>query len=242
MLRHLHCIALRTVRYSDSNNILTAYSLEEGRVSLLVSATASREARRRRAMTMPMSFFECVADMRPGRDISTMNDVRPSMTFVSLMSHPVKVSVALFVAELLGVVLRESQEDVPLFSYLSHAAAELDAADSRRTANFPIHFLYRLGRFIGIEPDTSTYRRGRVFDMLDGTFRDSAPLHRRYIDGNDAGAVYMLSRMTWENYGHFRFSREQRRRILSQIIDYYSVHYTSLGSLRSLDVMAELFG
>ncbi len=78
--------------------------------------------------------------------------------------------------------------------------------------------------------------------MLDGTFRDSAPLHRRYIDGNDAGAVYMLSRMTWENYGHFRFSREQRRRILSQIIDYYSVHYTSLGSLRSLDVMAELFG
>lgn len=241
MLKQLHCIALRTVKYNDRNNILTAYSLEEGRVALLVSAGGSKEARRRRAMTMPMSFFECVADMRPDRDISAMADVRPSMPLPELFANPVKVTVALFVAELLGVVLRESQEDSMLFNFLRYAAMQLDSADPPRTANFPIHFLFRLGRFIGIEPDTSTYRQGRIFDMLDGTFRDSAPLHRRYLDGNDAEAVYMLSRMTWDNYGLFRFNREQRRRILASTIDYYTAHYTSLASLNSLDVMRELF-
>lgn len=77
--------------------------------------------------------------------------------------------------------------------------------------------------------------------MLDGTFRDSAPLHRRFLDGDDADAVYMMSRMTWDNYGRFRFNREQRRRILSAIIDYYTAHYTSLNRLKSLEVMRELF-
>ena len=31
MLTHLNCIALRTVKYSDRNNILIAYSREMGR-------------------------------------------------------------------------------------------------------------------------------------------------------------------------------------------------------------------
>ncbi|MDE6191249.1 MAG: recombination protein O N-terminal domain-containing protein [Muribaculum sp.] len=240
-MKSLHCIALHTVRYNDSNNILTAFSLEEGRVSLLIPASASREARRRRAITMPMSFFECIANYRHGHSIANISDVKQSIPLPGLTGNPIKITVALFLAELLGTILRETPEDALLFDYLAYAARQLNDADSGETANFPIHFLYRLGRFLGIEPDTSTYRRGRVFDMLDGTFRDSAPLHRRFLDGSDAEAVYMLSRMSWDNYGMFRFNRDQRRRILAAIIDYYTVHYTSLTRLNSLEVMKELF-
>lgn len=240
-MKQLHCIALHTVRYNDRNNILTAFSLEDGRVSLLVPATASREARRQRAITMPMSFFECIANYRHGGSIANMSDVRQSIPLPGLTGNPVKITVALFLAELLGVVLRETPEDPLLFNCLSYSATRLDAASAGETANFTIHFLYRLGRFLGIEPDTSTYRRGRVFDMLDGTFRDSAPLHRKFLDGEDADAVYMLSRMSWENYGMFRFNRDQRRRILVAIIDYYTAHYTSLTRLNSLEILKEIF-
>ena len=240
-MKQLHCIALHTVRYNDRNNILTAFSLEDGRVSLLVPATASREARRQRAITMPMSFFECIANYRHGGSIANMSDVRQSIPLPGLTGNPVKITVALFLAELLGVVLRETPEDPLLFNYLSYSATRLDAASAGETVNFTIHFLYRLGRFLGIEPDTSTYRRGRVFDMLNGTFRDSAPLHRKFLDGEDADAVYMLSRMSWENYGMFRFNRDQRRRILAAIIDYYTAHYTSLTRLNSLEILKEIF-
>lgn len=240
-MRLLHCIALHTVRYNDRNNILTAFSLEEGRVSLLIPASASKEARRRRAITMPMSFFECIADLRHGHNIANISDVKPSLALPQLTANPIKITVTLFLAELLGAVLRDTPEDPPLFNYLSFAAERLDRAGIGETANFPVHFLFRLGHFLGIEPDISTYRKGRVFDMLDGTFRDSAPLHRRFLDGDDADAVYMMSRMTWDNYGRFRFNREQRRRILSAIIDYYTAHYTSLNRLKSLEVMRELF-
>ena len=118
-MKQLHCIALHTVRYNDRNNILTAFSLEDGRVSLLVPATASREARRQRAITMPMSFFECIANYRHGGSIANMSDVRQSIPLPGLTGNPVKITVALFLAELLGVVLRETPEDPLLFNYLS---------------------------------------------------------------------------------------------------------------------------
>ena len=39
----------------------------------------------------------------------------------------------------------------------------------------------------------------------------------------------------------FRFSRRERNEALDLILEYYSLHYTSLTSLRSLDILRELF-
>ena len=69
MLRSLHCVALRTIKYNEKHSILSAYSLELGRVSFLLPAGSGREAARRRALMMPLGTFECVADIRHGQDI-----------------------------------------------------------------------------------------------------------------------------------------------------------------------------
>ena len=98
MLTHLNCIALRTVKYSDRNNILTAYSREMGRVALLMSAGGSREAVRRRAVTMPLTPFECIADVRPGRDIYNVREPRALLPLHGLHSNPVKGAVVMFMA------------------------------------------------------------------------------------------------------------------------------------------------
>lgn len=237
----IHCIALHTVKHNDKSNILSVFTLEQGRMALLLPAGTSKEAVRRRALTMPLSIFECVADVRPGREISTIRDVRPSTVVGSVHSHPVKISVAIFIAELLGIVLREVQADRPLYIYIEDAIRQLDLADDSKVANFPIAFLYRLGRFLGIEPDISTYAPRRVFDLIDGLFRDTPPLHRRYIGPDESAAIAMLSRMTWDNLGLFKYNRQQRRRILTAILEYYSLHYATLSSLRSIDVLQSLF-
>ena len=241
MLERLHCIALHTVKYSDRSNIVTVYTGGHGRMSLLMPAGNSREAVRRRAMTMPMSVFECVADIRPGRDILSVRDVRAQIVLHGIFSHPVKMTVAMFVAELLNVVLRESQGDAHLFDYLTFAMSRLDEADDAAMANFPVGFLYGLSRFVGIEPDVSDYSQGCVFDLIDGTFRRSAPLHGEYLEGREAEVVYGLSRMTWENMGRYRFNRVQRQRILAVMLRYYTLHYASLSSLNSVDILKTLF-
>ena len=146
----------------------------------------------------------------------------------------------MFMAELLGTVLTESQEDAALYAFLVDSIERFDSM-SRGVANFHLAFLYRLGRYIGIEPDVSTYAPGRVFDMVDGTFRSSPPLHRRFLPPEDAATVALLSRMTWDNLAAFRFSRNQRNSTLTAILEYYTLHYAALSGLNSLDVMRRLF-
>ena len=240
MYKTLHCIALRTIKYNERNNILAAYSLEAGRVSLFTPAGAGKEASRRRAITMPMSVFCCEADMRPGREVFNMREPQACVALHGVHAHPAKSAVAMFLAELLAAVLKESQADRALFLFLADAVERLERA-RRGVANFHIAFLYRLGQYVGIGPDISTYMPGRTFDMREGIFRASPPLHSHYLDSHDAAVLATLSRITWGNAHAFGFSRAERQRVLQLMLDYYTLHYESLATLRSLDVLRALF-
>lgn len=241
MKKELHIIALRTVRHTDRHSILTAYSLELGRVAFAIPAGAGREALRRRALLMPLALVECVADIRPGREVMIMHEPRAEEPLTSLRTNPVKSSLVMFIAEVLGVVLRDGPPDELSYAYIHNAVTLLDRLPTESVANFHLMFLYGLGRFLGIEPDVSGYRQGMVFDMLDGRFRLSAPMHRHYLDPVQSGAVVALSRMNPANMHLFKMSRHERNQLLDGILQYYSLHYTGLQSLRSLDVLRELF-
>lgn len=236
MYQLLHCIALRTIKYNDKNSILSVYSLEMGRLSFLVSAGNGREANRRRAMFMPLSIFECVASIKPGRDLHTMRDPRVLVPLHGLHTHPMKGCIAMFIAEMLNGVLRESQSDDATFAFLIDAISRFDVMD-KGIANYHLCFLYRLGRFIGIEPDISTYRDGAVFDMQDGRFRMTPPLHHKYLGVEDSQVLAMLSRITFDNMRFYRFNRNQRNEMLDKILEYYAIHYNSLSQMQSLDVL-----
>ena len=241
MKQKMQFIALRTVRHNDRHSILSAYSAECGRVAFAIPAGAGKEASRRRALLMPMSIVECVADIKPGREVSLMSEPRALAPLMGLRTNPIKSSIALFLAEVLGVVLRDGPPDFTLYKYICSSIEVLDLLPTNRAANFHICFLWGLGRFIGIEPDTMEYRAGMVFDMQDGRFRMSAPLHPNYLDSERSQAVAAVSRMRYATMHLFKMSRVQRNELLDGILRYYSMHYAGLQSLRSLEVLRELF-
>lgn len=239
--KQLHIIPLRITRYSDRHTILNAYSLEMGRISFLTPAGNGKEAIRRRALLMPLGIVECTATIRPDRDIHSMSDPFATVPLQAIHAHPMKSIIAQFLAEILCALLRETSQDTPLFTFIAQSSLILNDLPDNRLANFHLCFLYRLGQFIGIAPDTSCYRHGCVFDMLDGIFRDSVPSHRHFLTGDEATAVMTLSRITYRNMHLFRMNRDMRNYILDRILTYYTLHYTSLNSLRSLDVLRSLF-
>lgn len=241
MKRQLHLIALRTIRHSDRNSILTAYTLEAGRMAFALPAGAGREAARRRALLMPLSIVECVADIKPGREVHIMHEPRIAVPLLSVRAHPVKSALAMFTAELLGAVLRDGPPDSILYNYITGAIAILETLPPHGLANFHIWFLYSLGRSLGIEPDTSAYRPGLFFDMIDGCFRLSPPLHRHYLSPSESNMVAILGRMTPANMHLFRMSRSERNDLLDGILKYYSLHHVGLNNLKGLDVLRELF-
>lgn len=235
----LTIIPLRTIKYSDRHSILTAYSLERGPVSLLVPAGTGREASRIRALTSPLSIIECQATNKPGRDILVMKSPRAVVVMNNVLADPDRRMTAQFLAELLTVVLREGEPDKGVFHFLTSSITKLDSVE--RPANFHLSFLYGLARVTGIAPDVTGYRDGMLFDMTEGVFRMTRPYHNMYLSAADSHVMAMLSRMTYDNMHLYHFTREQRNQILDVMLNYYTLHYTSLRSLQSLEVLRRLF-
>lgn len=239
MFTQLDCIALRTVRYNDRHDILVAYSRQAGRVSFLLSSGRGREAARRRALLMPMSRFECISDIRPGGGILSMRDLR-AVAVPGSDSDPVRGMIALFVGDLLSSVLTEPVGDDALFRYLEYAVVRLCLTRHDRLPNFHISFMVGLMRYLGIEPDVSTYADGELLDMTGGEFRATPPLAGEWLDREASAHAARLLRMNFRNMHLYRLSCVQRNEIVDHLIRYYTRHHRAITSLRSLDVLRSL--
>lgn len=232
---------MRTVRYSDRNSILTAYTRQGGRLSFLVPAGTGRAAARLRALLMPMGRFECVADIRPGRDIHSIRDVKAVV--LPPVADPLRSTIALFVADMLSILLKEPMSDPLLFDFIDDALRRLGenrkgmTLEGAALLNFHICFLIRLTRFLGIEPDWPTYLPGAVLDFADGIFRPFPPSHRNFLPPGESEAASLLGRMNFRNLGHFSMTRFERNTILDRILLYYQTHFPSVGEPSSLSIL-----
>lgn len=238
MFQPIHAIALRTVKYNDRTSILTAWTAEMGRISVLMPAGSGPESRRRRALTMPMSLFEGVVDVRPGREIMPVRDMRPVTAGADVSSDPMRATVAMFLAEVMTAVTREGGGDEGLWRLLVESVSALAGARGTMLANFHLVFLSRLATVLGIEPDVSTWVRGRGLDLLDGVFRTTRPFHDHWTDAAGARLATTLLRMTdYSHGGLLRMDRATRNAALDTILRYYTLHHTPLDNLNSLSVV-----
>lgn len=233
-------IVLNVIRHNDSHNIAHVYSERFGLLSVLVRQGRTASARARNAMFMPLSLLEMVVTTSHGQDLARIADVRRTSVLLSLHTDPLKMSEAMFVAEVLGRVIVEHERNDALYSFLRQSVTRLDACE-RGAANFHIAFLYQLGRYVGIQPDVATYNEGSWFDMDDGVFQRGAVLGHRCLPPAEGRVIHLLSRMSYDNMHLFRFTRQQRVVMLETILAYYRLHHSALGSLRSLDVLKQLF-
>ncbi len=240
MLEKLNGIVLHVLRYSDKNSIAHILTDKRGRMSFMLPQGATKGARMRNAMFMPLSIIEFEAKVLPGRDLHTFRDARSIASLSKLYSDPSKNAIALFISELLTRSIQESEENMPLFRFIEASILILNEMEAG-IANFHIWFLYNLGAFLGIQPDVESYREGYWFDMANGIFTCERPLHTHLLSPKDAPVILLLARMTSRNLHHFRFSRTQRGEILDIALNYYRLHNSMLGTLRSPDILKQLF-
>lgn len=240
MQKTLKILPLRLTPHSDRTSILNAYSREMGRVAFAVPSGSGAGAARRRALLMPLNPVEVIASSRSGSELMTFREPRALMPLHGVMSSPERSAVALFMAEVLERVLRQSEAEPTVFDFLLDAIGRLND-HGVPAANFHLCFLMRLAVMLGVAPDPTDYREGMIFDMADGIFRLSMPLHGRALSAADSRTAATFMRMTWDNQAAFRLDRRRRNEVLDRILDYYSLHIADLSTLRSPAILRTLF-
>lgn len=241
MLSNIECIALRTVRVNDSRNLLSVWSRSHGRLTLAMPSGSGRESKRRRALTGPLSLFEAVVDIRPDREVVSVREMIPMASSPTMLLSPMRIAGATFLAETLDVILRRTEADDILSDYLFSAIAYYGVCESRAAANFHISFLIHLAEFLGIAPDYGEAKPGCLFDMRDGRFIMSAPLHGDYLSAVDSRALFALGELSLYRCGRIFIERFERRRALDLIFHYFDLHLCSLESVKSLSILRQIF-
>lgn len=241
MKETLHLIPLRNTRFNDRNSILFAYSLEKGPLSLLIPQGTGKGAVRVRAVVMPLTLVECEVDIRHGRNIYPVSDPRPIVSLVSLRSNPVKIAVSQFLAEVLTSILRDEQPDETIYRYIAESIQIFDRLEMSRVANFHLCFIYHLSHALGIGPDLSGWSQGCVFDLREARFVSTVPLHTDFLSAEESELVRILERLSFSTMHLLKINHLHRNRILDMELQFLSIHYSSLSSLKSLEVLRTLF-
>lgn len=240
MLEKTRGIVLHTIAYSDKVSIVQVYTERFGRAAYLLPQSQGKRSRMLRPLFSPFAFLEIDSEMQAGQDIFRIRDVRQVEVWSHIYGDPVKTSVALFLSEMLSRLFRESESNPAFFDFLVQSIRLFDMMEEGK-ANFHLWFLLRLSGFLGFLPNTEQYGEGCFFDMLEGVFVPATPAHSHVLLPAEAGVFARLMRMNTHNLSRFRFTRDERRTILEQMITYYRLHQPELSEIRSLEIMHELF-
>ncbi|MBB6276072.1 DNA repair protein RecO (recombination protein O) [Porphyromonas circumdentaria] len=205
----------------------------------LGSGNKKGKAQNLRRLIAPLSELQIIAEHREGRALQEIKEAEHARIRLNLLSHPVKLSIAHFLSEVLTHILRDIPGEEELFAYITHSLDVLEECHLG-TANFHLTFLYHLLDFVGIAPSQyhSHFPRG-WFDLAEARFVERAPLSP-CIPPEEVYFLPTFQRITYKNMSVFHFSVTERRRILNYLLTYYSLHFAHVGQLSSPEVLSLL--
>lgn len=231
---------MHAIPYNDNYSIVAVYTEAFGRGAYLVPRSRGKKTGRSKALYMPFAVLDMMVEQMPRRDLHRVKEYRFCFPQASIFSNPVKSSLALFLSEVLFRVVRNAEADAPLFHYIYRAIEFLETAE-KGIANFHIVFLLHLLYYLGIYPNTSLRRDASFFDLLNGEFTPVQPAHPHYISGEESRVFAGLLRISFGNMSLYRFTRQDRARIIQRIFEYYRLHLPDFPEIKSLPVLQDIF-
>jgi len=232
-------IVLRTVKFGDTKLIVDFLTREEGRMSAVWKISTSKTSKVRRQYFQPMTVLDINCERSPRQSMAVIKEARLAQPYTSLYVDGAKMAITFFLAEFLNYSTRDLHSDAPLYDFIEQSMNWLDNSE-KGIANFHLMFMMRLSLFLGFLPDMDSYRDGALFDMREGTFCTSAPLHQDVLNAQDARKMQVLMRMSPSNLHLFPLSRVERNRIIDLVLLYYRLHIPQFGEMKTLEVLREL--
>lgn len=241
MLEKTRGIVLHAFRYGEDSLIVNVFTLNRGTISFMVKSPKGRRTGIKAQLLRPLTILELDMDYRDRLQMQRIRDMHVALPFSTLPYEPVKEAVAMFLGEVLYHALRHEGENPVLFGFLEQSLEWYDLAE-HDYANFHLCLLIQLTRHLGFFPNMAGASEGAYFDLLDGCFTPIPPVHGQNLDQMESAFLLLLLKMNYATMHRVHLNRVQRGRILKVLNLYYRIHLPEFPELRSLDVLAELFG
>ena len=240
MLHKTRGIVLHSFTYNDKYAITQIYTEEFGRVAYLTAKSKSKQTKVPKSLFYSLSVLDMEVEHKNLRDIQRIKEAKANLSHSSILLNPVKSTVSIFLAEFISLITKDIQSNKVLFDFIYQSIRIFDLAETG-FANFHLVFMIKVSLFLGFYPNSENYMPRMFFDMQNGEFVRTKPLHPHFLNPDDSHVFQMLLRMTYENMHTFSFSGNQRMDIINRILEYYKLHFSEFPEMKSLEVFQSFF-
>lgn len=240
MLQKTRGIVLNHIRYAESSLIVRIYTEDFGLQSYIVKGARSKRSGMRVSMFQPMTLLQLVVYHRNNRDLQNIREVSIEEPFHSIASDLRKSTVSIFLAEIIYKAIKEHEANKELFDFLA-SSLNFFNMQSEGIENFHLYLLVMLSRFMGLQPLLGDAGNHSFFDLREGKFSASQPLHTEYLQGKASFGLYALTFTSASELGSLKLDKPTRDELLNALLLYYQIHLHGMGSIKSLEVLREVF-
>ena len=233
-------IVLHTLKYGDSSMVVYLLTDVGGRRNFMVQGVRSQRGRGSKlALFQPMFALEFEGLESSRMQLDRFKEVRSGLVLQSLPFDVRKSTIALFMAEVLYRLVKESEPNETLFEFVWGSIGALDAMDEG-VANFHLWFLTHLSRFLGFAPGNA-YTPDCWFDIREGIFTPVRPRHDLLMERENALILRDFMDCDVRYLGEIGLNRFQRVEFLSALLTYYGYHLDAIHSVQSVRILREVF-
>jgi DNA repair protein RecO (recombination protein O) len=238
----LNAIVLRSIKYRDHDLILYLYTRQQGRVSCLLRNARKASAHPQAAYAQPLFLLEIeTALQRKTSDMLAVKEIRIMQPLAGIAGNIYKSAIAMFIAETLYRYVREEEANIGLYDFVERHIIMLNEM-SDGVSNFHLYFLVQFGGHLGFLPGNTYDARLRCFfDLQTGCFVEHTPLHQCYLDAPSSLLLWQMLHCLPSALSAFLLTHNKRTTLLRGLLQYYSFHLGTTCSLRSLEVLGEVF-
>ena len=234
-------IVLHSIKYGESGLVVYMLTDVGGRRTYMVQGVRPSSGRGSKlALFQPMFALEFEGLESTKAEMHRLRDVHNAFALQSLPFDVRKSTIALFMAEVLYRLVRESEHNAQLFDFVWGSVGALDQMQEG-VANFHLWFLANLSRMLGFSPG-NIYAEGAWFDIAEGGFTLLPPrISTLALSKENARILNDLLECDVRYLAEIGLNRTQRVDFLNAMLVYYGYHLDAIHAVQSVKILREVF-
>ena len=231
MLKKTRGIVISYTRYSETSIIVKIFTEVMGMKTYIVNGVRSNKNGSKIALYQPLTLLDLVVYFKKEHSgIQRISEARCQVPFQNIPFDFQKSTMALFIAEVLSKALREEEENQLLFDFLFQTLVWFD--DAREGFHgFHLQFLAKIPRFLGFDPSSAEVLLNQIAEQKPLRFPPTlTPSIKKVLD--------QLLESKFEEI--ITVPSNIRGYIIDLLLEYYRIHTTGFGEVKSLTVLREM--
>jgi len=240
MLHKTRGIVFRVTDFGETSVVAQIYTELFGLQGFLINSVRKKKALVNQNILHPLSLVELVVYHKDRKGLHRTAEVRNNPVLQNISNDVIKISVALFLDEVLCNAVKEEEPNEQLFAFLFHGIQILDI-QAPISNNFHLCFLIQLSRYLGFYPMENYSETNSIFNLKDGIFQSVLPAHPFYTEGSLSFLFYNLLKTSLNFSSGIKIKADEKRILIEKILQYYALHITGFREIKSLKVLDEIW-